>query len=157
MSRRPKRPASPAPPAVLIVCTDAHHRDEPGFAERGYHLVGEIRHAPERQGGLAWSGHAPEQGALRTSGITLLWGVSRGVPVKRYRRDDGQPTYRVRCRCGLDVERSEPDLAEIVTAWGREFPGRPVEVDVCRLQRRARVRLPCTVAPLLFAGEPPAS
>jgi hypothetical protein len=134
LPRRRKRPAGQhGQPPVLVTCTDPYHYDEPGYAERGYHLVGEIRDAPRRRGGLAWSGHAPEQGPLRTSGITLVWGASPGLPVKRYRRDDGQPTYRFRCRCGLDKEKSEPELAAIAAAWAREFPGRPAEIDMRRL------------------------
>lgn len=129
---RRKRPAPPAAP-VLIVCRDSFHQDEPGYTGRGYHLVGEIRHAPERPGGLAWTGHAPERGPLRTSGITLVWGASPGLPVKRYRRDDGQPTYRFWCSCGLDKQRSESELAAIVARWGRQFPGRPAEIEMSRL------------------------
>lgn len=133
MPRHRRKRSAPPATQVLVTCHDSYHHDEDGYPERGYHLVGEIRHDPGQPGGLAWTGHVPEQGRLRTSGITLMWGASPTLPVKRYRRDDGQPTYRFRCSCGLDKQRSEPELAAIVTAWVREFPGRPVEIDMCRL------------------------
>jgi hypothetical protein len=134
--RKKHAPAADLAP-VLVVCRDPHHHDEDGYAERGYHLVGELRHAPDSPGGMEWSGPGPEKGPFRRSGIAIAAGPVPGAPpFKRHVGDDGQVAWRFRCSCPRDAQRSEADLAAIIAAWMREFPGRLCEIDLCRLERK---------------------
>jgi hypothetical protein len=138
---RHRKPKDPGPlalsPVALVICTRTFHHDEPGYAELGYHLVGEIRAIPGEDGGqgrLHWTGRGPESGPLRTPMIKIEAELAPGTPpVKRYRNGEGPPPWRLRCSCGYDRQPTEARLAGIVAAWAREFPGRPAEIDLRRL------------------------
>jgi hypothetical protein len=133
--KRPPQDTSPAP--VVIICRDAYHHDEDGYGQRGYHLVGELRQVPPadgRPGRLEWTGHRPEPGPLRTPGLVIAADLPAGTPpLKRYRSGEGPAPWRILCSCGLDKQPTEARLAGVVSAWAKAFPGRPVEIDLCRL------------------------
>ena len=133
--RKRKPPADPAP--VLVVCRDPYHHDEGGYAERGHHVVGELRSLPatsDRPWPLEWTGHGPEPGPLRTPGITIAADLPPGTPpIKRYRHGDGPAPWRIRCSCGLDRQPTEARLAAIIAAWVKAFPCERCLIDMCRL------------------------
>jgi len=132
--RRPKPQAEPA--AVLVICLDIYHRGEQGHAERGYHLVGELRPVPDGNGSgrLAWTGPAPERGPVRTSQMTIAADLAPDAPpVKHYRHGDAPPPWRLICSCGLDKQPTEAELAARVTEWAREHPGQPCLIPLQRL------------------------
>jgi hypothetical protein len=121
-----------------VVCTDSYHRDEPDYARLGHHHVGTLRLVQGNEDGpghLAWTGpRADPRDTISTSGITLSWpGIAPALPQKPRHRDDGTAVWRFTCRCGRDVQRSEPDLAALIIRYAEAFPGRRPEVDVARL------------------------
>lgn len=126
------------PGVIRFTCTDRYHHDEPGYADRGHHHYGTLRPVCQdgALAGLAWSGPRPEpRDSIATSGLTLAWpGIAPALPVKARRRDDGTAVWRFRCSCGRNPERSEADLARIVSAYAAAFPGRRVEIDIVRLR-----------------------
>lgn len=124
---------------ALVLCTDAFHNDERGFAEHGHHIVGKlylVRDANGRPVRLEWTGpRAETRNTVRTSGITLsLPGIAPDLPVKARHRGDGGAVWRFRCSCGRDPQPSEADLAGIAARWVAVFPGRPIELDLVRLR-----------------------
>ncbi|HZR53644.1 MAG TPA: hypothetical protein VFB06_29570 [Streptosporangiaceae bacterium] len=132
--RRPKSQPEPAP--ALVICLDTFHRDEPGYAKRGYHLVGELRPVPGGNGSgrLAWTGPVPERGPVRTPGMTIAANLAPDAPpVKHYRHGDAPPPWRFRCSCGLDKQSAEATLAAFITAWARKYPGRRCLIPLQRL------------------------
>lgn len=124
--RRPKPPPKPAP--ALVICFDAYHHDDRGYAERGYHLVGEVRPVPDGNGSgrLAWTGPVPERGPARTPSMTIAADLAPDAPpVKHYRHGDDPPPWRLRCSCGLDKQPTEAELTAYMSNWARERPGQP--------------------------------
>lgn len=128
--RRPKGPAQVT--VAQVVCRDAYHRDEDGFAERGFHVAGELLADPVT-GRRTWTGPGHERGAILVPGMVLLNVLRPGTPpLKRY-QTGGAAVWRIRCECGDDRQRSEADLDSFIDAWAREFPGRPCEIPLERL------------------------
>jgi hypothetical protein len=124
-----------------VVCRDSYHHDEDGYAERGFHLVGESVLVPNPGGDgkyhLEWTGHRPENGPVRVSGMTVPANRPSGFPpVKSWVGNDGVSVWRFRCSCGDDRQRSEPDIMAIISALLREFPGKPCEIPMERLLRK---------------------
>jgi hypothetical protein len=138
---RPRR--SPGAP-VLVVCTDLHHHDEPAYARYGHHLVGgiSISTGPDGTGRLHWRGPRPEsRDTARTSGILLSWpGIAPALPVKQFRRPDGEQVWRFGCTCGRNPEMPEPELAAIVRRHMEQKPGERLVIPLARLES-ARDRL----------------
>jgi hypothetical protein len=123
------------------VCDDSFHHHEDGYAERGYHLVGELVLVPnpgaDGKYHLEWTGHNPERGPVRVSGMAVPANRPSGFPpVKSWRRNDGVPVWRFRCSCGDDRQRREPDLTTIIAQWQQEFPGTPCQMLMSRLLRK---------------------
>ena len=136
MPRHRKKRGTSAQTVALVTCVEAYHHDEPGYAERGYHIAGEVRVArsPDGPPRLEWTGHAAERGPLRTPAVTIAADLAPGAPpVKRYRHGDAPPPWRVACTCGLDRQKPEADVIEIIAALLRKRPGRAAELPMRRL------------------------
>ncbi len=128
--RRPKGPAQIT--VALVVCRDAYHRDEEGFAERGFHVAGELLADPAT-GRRTWTGPGHERGAILVPGMVLVNVLPAGTPpLKRY-RTGGAAVWRIRCACGDDRQVAEARITAIMTAWAKRFPGAPCEIPMERL------------------------
>lgn len=128
-------------PVALVVCRDGYHRDGAGYAEHGFHLVGTLVRVPGRgadgRSHLEWTGHAPERGPLRVSGLVVPAEKPSGYPpVKSWVGNGGIHRWRFRCLCGEDRQGPETDVTAFIGAWMREFPGRPCEIPLSGLWRQ---------------------
>ena len=121
MSRNHRKPG-----VIRVICTDAFHHGEPGYAELGYYHLGTLRLA-QRKGfadaGFRWHGprEAVERLETRDQAVSMS---ARGapltrlpLPVKLWRTEDDKFVWRFRCTCGRDPQRSDADLAAIVTRY----------------------------------------
>jgi hypothetical protein len=119
------------PDLVRVICTDQHHRKEAENA-RGFRLLCLMELVPLAAGGFT----------LRELGISpaVMTRVKRFLAVRELGL--GEWTYRFMCSgrrgCGLDKQRHEGDLLEIVTAVFRhereEDPGATrIDLDITRL------------------------
>lgn len=121
---------------LRIICTDSYHRDTRQFAERGHHYIGTLR--PAYGGaGLRWHGPRRESDEIETRDrkVTMTGsGFKLPLPVKMWRTEDDKFVYRFDCTCGLDVQRHESDLAEIVKERYAANPGvTRIDIDITTL------------------------
>ena len=89
---------------IRVLCTDTYHHDTREFAEHGFHYLRTLR-MTYRQGSpgppftITWRNTAPDK------------------PVKDFCRADGLWVFKFECPCGLDPQRVETYLVELVLQY----------------------------------------
>lgn len=126
-----------------VFCTDDYHRDEPGFSDLGYHLIGTLSYVPLNSQARATPGYrwyGPREKLDMATGqdpeLSDAWTALQELPlpVKLWRDEDDNFVWRFRCTCGRDPQHSDAYMGGIVQRWMTAFPeSTSMMLDITRL------------------------
>lgn len=135
-----------SPDIVRIICTNSFHRDSDAWTRYGHHWLLNLRQVEGRdRARLIVPGQKQRTRVVQTTapdGTVIFERLEDPQsPVKPWRLAGPERYlfFRFSCPCGRNPQAREDELLEIAARHRRELPGRRVEIDLVRLERRKRV------------------